>query len=98
MANTFTFKDHNPTGRFKSFDHVYVDIKLKSKICGTIYETDDGYIVRLMVKKDPDPNDPAGFKWIQLKGKHRTKMEAKTWVKDRTTIIAEKFDLFLAED
>ncbi len=97
MANTFTFKDNNPTGRFRSFDHMYADIKLKSKICGAIHETDDGYIVRFMVK-DSDPNNRSGFKWIHLKGKHATKMDAKTWVKDRTTLITKQFDLFFTED
>lgn len=62
----FTFKAHKPTGRYRSFDHTFHDIKLGGKKVGGI-EFSKGknrYQIRLMVK---DETEHCGWKNIFLK-------------------------------
>jgi len=96
---TFTFKDQNPTGRWRSFENMYVNIKLDKKICGGIHEvTQTEWKIKFMVKRIPDQKQPAPFKWITLKHVATSKVEAKEWLKLRTESIAMQLDLYLQED
>lgn len=93
MQNRFTFKDNHPTGRYRSFDRMHSDIKLKRKTCGTIHELPefDNWSIRFMVKS------PDGFKWITLKYKPKSLKEAKEFLRNNTQAILDKFDLHFIE-
>lgn len=91
-----TFKTHKPTGRFRSFDTEYADIKFKKKIFGTISEISglgDKYKINLMVV-----SEKGGFDWISLKVRFKAMNEAKLFVKENYEAISKKFNLFYQDN
>ncbi|MAO08101.1 MAG: hypothetical protein CL596_05245 [Alteromonas sp.] len=85
----FSFKKHAPTGRYRSFENSYWDIKIKGRQVGNIWEKDYGTYFRigLMVKKGD------GFKFIYLKAKPKTIEKAKDFLNRNFDRILERYDL-----
>lgn len=97
-----TFKTEYPTGRYRSFDHIYILIKLNKQEVGTIgWQTSmvpgkTGMRVSLRVK---DATAACGWKNITLtktfegwSDKEQGKA-AKEWVKAYWDAIAQKYEL-----
>jgi len=99
-ANQFTFKDQHPTGRYRSFEHMYSEIKFKKKQCGTINELGgfNNWSISFMIKKEPTIAQPAPFKHVTLKYKPNSLAEAKEWLKERTQLIQNQLDLYYMEE
>ena len=108
-SGNFTFKNYARTGRFASFDLHCCEIKHKNKDVGIISELggrawdknpqeDIGkYVIRFMIKKEPTKEDPAQFKWVQLKTKCDTMNDAKVYVNSRANEIHKAIDLYHQE-
>jgi len=96
----FTFKKTINTGRYRSFELDYTNIKLGGKIVGTIGETRDshGYKIRFMIKKEETKEKPSPFKSIFFKKLFSTEEEAREYIKTFNDQIQEKFDLYQLED
>jgi hypothetical protein len=97
-----TFKTNYPTGRYRSFDHIYITIKLDTQEVGTIgWQTSmdaskTGMRVSLRVK---DSTSACGWKNVTLKktfegfsDKAQGK-QAKEWVKANWDAIVKKYQL-----
>jgi hypothetical protein len=96
MIPKFTFKKLAYTGRFKSFESEYHDIKMGGKVCGCISESrhadyNERFSIGFCVK------DGEGFRWAFLKKKFAEVADAKQFVKDNATLIAERYDLHLMD-
>jgi hypothetical protein len=94
-AEQFTFKTNNPTGRYRSFEKPYYDIKLNGNVVGSI-SPETPFKVRFMVMKndvikDDNPNCP--WKWITLKAEHDSLEAAKTWVNEKIGAIRSQYEL-----
>jgi len=96
----FTFKKDVPTGRYKSFDLKYTDIKLGGKQVGHIKESRDSrdYSISFAIKKEKTEKDPAPFKWVYLKARFKTEPEARVFVKRHEEQIQERYNLYQFED
>ena len=82
----FTFKCIKPTGRYRSFDNDYHDIKLSGKKVGCISAPEHRSLpwsIRFAVNKGPTVNDPAPFRWVTLQVKFDTPQDAKRFARDR---------------
>lgn len=98
----FTFKEHRPTGKFRSFEQTYCDIKLNTKKVGSIVETshfenrpfEERVVVKFAIK-----DEISRFKWITLKKKFPYIKEAKEWLSQEIIYksIQEKYDLYQFE-
>jgi hypothetical protein len=102
MAKQFTFKDHHPTGRYRSFDHMYTEIKFEKMQCGTIHELEgfNNWSISFMIKRpaaEITPASPCSFKHVTLKHKPQTLAEAKSWLKESTEAIRNRWDLHYME-
>lgn len=101
---TPTFKTNRPTGRYRSFEHSYIDIKVDKKevghiswqsYLGTREGKKDGMRVSIRVKSD----DACGWKNITLaqtfEGWSDKEQEeaAKQWVRDNWNKIVEKYSI-----
>jgi hypothetical protein len=77
----FTFKRNNPTGRYKSFNNIFTDVKIKGKQCGVINEGDgfNNWSVRLIVK---DEKQHCGWRWAKLKKRFASEQEARDFLKE----------------
>jgi hypothetical protein len=99
----FTFKYHRPTGRYRSFETEYHDIKFKGKKCGSISESnnwtlanrDERISIKFMVKND---EEKSGWKWITLTAKFSNTLNAKEFVNRNIETIFKKLDLFFITD
>ena len=95
----FTFKTDKPTGKWKSFDHSYHNIKLNGVNVGSIDDTEP-FTIRFMVDKadineDGNPNCP--WKWISLKHKSSSLQEAKEFVNKGYDIILARYKIHREE-
>ena len=97
MAKRFTFKYHpHMTGLAGVGNPLRSsDIKFDGKVCGLIvapnWKTKDNfYRVRLTVETPDNPDD---WKWIELKFKSENEKEVRSWLKENTSRILEKFEL-----
>lgn len=97
---TFTFKEHKPTGKWRSFDSSYWEIKLNKKVVGHIYEQDFGatYSITFSIKHENTDNPNCHFKNIKLKATFKTIDETKEFLKRKTKAITEKYDLYALDD
>lgn len=91
----FTFKTNKPTGKYRSFDVTYIDIKLNKLIVGGIYEP--SYLsketkvrIRFVIE---DKTLKCGFKWVTLKASFDDLLEAKNYVIQRAQNIQKQFTL-----
>jgi len=100
-----TFKTNNPTGRYRSFSHIYILIKLDKQEVGSINWVSymgthdgkkDGMRVSIRVK---DFESACGWKNVTLvktfegwSDKEQGKA-AKEWVKENWKIISEKHQI-----
>ena len=89
----FTFKRNKQNGRFSSFYDVEIDIKYKTKIVGNVTDKSP-YQIRLMIRKEKTTDDPAPFKWIALKKSFESLEDCLNWLRDNTTAICSKYDLY----
>jgi len=92
----FTFKIHYPTGRFRSFDHIYCDIKLENVLVGSIQEINMNtfQIGFMIIKKDimEDNNPNVEWKWVWLKWKPKSIKEAKDFILTNSKLFQERFN------
>jgi hypothetical protein len=93
----FTFKEHEPTGRYRSFYHSYWDIKLKKRVCGTIHYKEE-FTITFMVNKEKSKEDPCNFRNARLKKTFKTIEETKAFLIENTDAIIKHFDLYFSDD
>lgn len=92
----FTFKTTKPTGRYRSFESSYHEIKIKKVSVGSITDG-DGYRIRLQVYKDTDEQkkeEPCPWKWITLKKESISLQEAKDFLKANAEVIYNKYKIY----
>jgi hypothetical protein len=88
----FTFKNNKPTGKYRSFEKMTIDVKLK-KVVGQISEDiiTDQVKIALMVKNS-EGNCP--FKWIFFKKRFNSFDEAKSWLMTNYVRIVNTYELY----
>lgn len=96
----FTFKTDVPTGKWRSFDSPYHNIKLKKKKIGNIDDNKPHYIRFAVIKKDinEDGNLNCEWKWIKLKHKSESVQDAKDFLNENIDEILLTFDLYYFEN
>lgn len=85
----FTTKTTEPSGRYRSFDKSYTEIKYNGVCCGTI-DSDLPYTIKLMVYKDnPETSKNPNCPWtrIKLMNEFNSLNEAKTYLKTNSDKI-----------
>ena len=98
----FTFKTTRNEGRYKSFQHENVDIKLAKKKVGIITEAshfaknvkeNESYSIHFMVTDD---TTKCGWKWINLIKNFPNSADAKEWLSKEAVYkgIQEKYELY----
>lgn len=95
----FTFKIHKPTGRYRSFYSIRVDIKLDGKRVGSFNDND--FRIRLQVIKEDimeDGNPNCVWKNILLKFKANSIKETKVFLNENIEYILKKYKLYKLED
>jgi hypothetical protein len=104
-----TFKINQPMGKYRSFDHIYVDIKVDTKVVGYIGWKNymgaegkkDGMRVTLIVK---DANECCGWKNVTLAkavegfGDREQYNQLKEWLIANWDGITKKYDLYQLTD
>jgi len=102
MTKTFTFKDNQPTGRWRSFGNLQIDVKFGGKVCGSIHEIlSNEWKIMLMVKlpeSEVTPQKPCPWKWVTLKHRPTSKVEAKVFLKAHCEGLMKQFDLYFQEE
>lgn len=96
----FTFRTDTPTGRYRSFDSAFHEIKLKGEIVGQISEKlgfptifSVGFKVdKADINEDGNPN--VSWKWIYLKKKTTSLQEMKDFLNDNIEKITSQFKLY----
>ena len=99
----FTYKKHIPVGRYRSFEEEQHDIKLKKKVVGHIAEAGHfsgktGFGISLAVKKEATKEEPASFRWANLKARFNNADEAKAFLEKNFDAIIKQYDLHSFED
>lgn len=99
-ADKFTFKTTKPTGRYRSFDSDYHDIKFKGVVVGSIVSSKPFKCRFMVIKngttiKDDNPNCP--WKWITLKKESETLQDAKDWLNANIEGIMKQWPLRTSE-
>lgn len=102
----FTFKQHKPEGRYRSFFNPTWDIKLNKKCVGHIYikkRDKPGkefqiwfHVLKKDIVEDGNPNCP--WKNIKLKATFKTIEETKQFLNDHIFDITTKWTLYPLED
>ena len=92
----FTFKTEKPTGRFRSFQDPYHEIKLNKVVVGWFSEGDFETKIRLKIIKsdineDKCPNCP--WRQVTLKKTFKCIEEAKQFIRDNNDRIQTQFNL-----
>jgi len=80
-----------------------VDIKSDGKVVGRIdppnWRTPDNlYRIRLALRKEITPTDPAPFRWVTLKAKHASEEAARGWLETNWAAINRDLELHRFED
>lgn len=87
-----TFKRHQRTGQYRSFQRHYTDIKIGPKVkIGSISGEGKCFRVSLMVVDD---TEKCGWRWIKFKGATESEAEARAWFVEKYAEIIEKHKLF----
>lgn len=99
----FTFKKNVFTGKYSAFFPTWTDIKYDKKVVGTITcdESKDEFTIKFAVYKENDtPKDNCAFKWIKMKKKFDSELEARTFVnrEDVRDMLHSKYSLYSLED
>jgi len=99
----FTFKKHIPEGRYRSFELDHTDIKRNKKVVGFIGESRKGlweerYRIHFQIKKEITKEEPAPFRWIELKKRCNTEKEAREFIKKNSEEIQILYDLYEQEN
>jgi len=92
-----TFKRMHHTGRYRSFALGYTDVKVKRRKIGTITERRQDGLWRcsIMIKSDVPSS---GWRWVTLKGAHKTEQAARDFFTLRIDEIYAKFAVHEQED
>ena len=95
----FTYKKHRHSGRYRSFEPEFHDIKLKAKKVGYIAEPahfskEQGYGISFAVKKDPTREQPAPFKWVSVKKRFSSVEDAKAFLVEHFDELIKELDLY----
>lgn len=70
------------------------DIKLSKKVVGYLVELDDRkWKIRLAEHKVPTYEDPATFKWVAIKKKFESEVEAREYLSQRYAVIQDRVRL-----
>jgi len=94
----FTFKRNNPVGRYRSFEMIQTDIKIKRKICGSINESTNGWKISIMVKGSPKHNPNCNWRHIIFKKRFETEKEARDFLNSEVCHSAlEKYEIHFLE-
>lgn len=95
-----SFKNHCPEGRYRSFGHIYSDIKADGKQVGVIQYSTSTNAMRVILHVKDAPN----FRNITLKKTFPTIYNergainsAKLWIKEHWEDITKLYDLYLLE-
>jgi hypothetical protein len=96
----FTFKTDQPTGKWKSFEKPYHNIKIKRKKVGSIDAEFPHKINLMVIKKDimEDGNQNCEWKWVTLKREFDILDEAKLFLRQNYDSITKQFNLKMVED
>lgn len=91
----FTFRRVPRTGRFRTFEQRWTEIKLKKKVVGSLTENrrEGHWRIRFAVKKEKTEKDPAPFKWVTLKHKPDSEEAGRRFILKFNDEIQEKCDL-----
>lgn len=89
----FTFKTEKSKGRYASFFPDHHLIKLDKKQVGNITDSYP-HRIKFMVKSE----NKCGWKWITLKAKFKSILEAKEMLNRMHIQIQEKYELHQLED
>lgn len=93
MKNKFTFKKHIRTGKYRSFEKELTDIKLNTKITGSISEETGVYRIGLIVRDLSGKNPNCCWKWIFLATKFDSEKDARVFLNKNIDRIMEKYEL-----
>lgn len=96
----FTFKTIKPTGKYRSFEDDYHQIKLNKKVCGDIGYKKPYKIGLQVIKNDifEDGNPNCIWKWITLDKKSESLQEAKEFLKNNFKLINDKYKIYTNDD
>ena len=95
----FTFKKHERTGKYCSFQQKSSDVKLNKKVVGTISEVNfDEWRVSFAIKKEKTKEDPAPFKWLRLKKVCKSEDDIREFVNKYADQLQEKYDFHFFDD
>ena len=99
----FTYKKITREGRYKSFEPEQHEIKLKGKVVGQISEeshtsSKTGFGVSFSVSRQPTKENPAPFRWLNLKTRFEDAAEAKMFLRKHFDNIMGALNLYSFED
>jgi len=96
----FTFKTHQPTGKYRSFYSPFHDIKYKKAVIGQINNSFPHFIrlmvIKINIMEDNNPN--CIWKWIRLSKKSNSISEAKEYLNNNISTILTKFNIYMSND
>lgn len=95
----FTYKKHRHTGKFSAFEAEVHDIELKARKIGDIAEAahfsqERGYRISFAVKKAPTQEQPAPFKWVNVKTRFTSVADAKAFLVEHFEELIKELDLY----
>lgn len=95
----FTYKKHQHSGRFRSFEVEVHDIKLKARKVGYIAEVahlsqEQGYKISFAIKKAPTQEQPAPFRWVNVKTRFTNAADAKAFLVEHFEELIKELDLY----
>ena len=99
----FTFLKLVPRGPYSSFEPEQHEIKLKGKVVGIISEASytsskTGFGVSFSVSKQPTKENPAAFRWLNLKTRFGDAVEAKAFLRKHFDNITGALNLYSFDD
>ena len=99
----FTFKKTIHEGRYKSFEPEQHEIKLKGRVVGCISEASHtssktAFGISFSVSRQPTKENPAPFRWLNLKTRFEDATEAKTFLRKHFDNIMGALNLYSFED
>ena len=99
----FTFKKTIHEGRYRSFERERHDIKIKGKVVGSISEAHHtsittGFGVSFAISRQPTKENPALFRWWNMKTRFGDAAEAKAFLRQHFDNIVGALDLYSFEE
>jgi hypothetical protein len=95
-------RQEKPTGLAAvACSYAHVDVKIGRAVVGILVPPSarslggqDQWCCRLMVRRQPTPQDPAPFKWVTLRARKNTENEMRAWLGCVWTEIRTMYDLY----